>query len=95
FLTPFIIAFSDIFFGAVETSQESLFQKEYTNKERATMGSIIALFKVMFFSILSIIMGYIADKTSISFALILLNLLTLSIIPIYYFELRDGKNQKQ
>jgi MFS family permease len=88
-LTPFIIAFNNIFSGVIDTSQESLFQKEYSDRERATMGSIISLFGTIFFSILSVLMGYIADRTSISVALVVLNLLAISVVPIYFKELRN------
>jgi hypothetical protein len=51
-------------------AQKSLLQKEFSDKQRATMGSLNSLGKSLFFGVVTILLGWVADKTNPRIALI-------------------------
>ncbi|MFC1659730.1 MFS transporter [Pseudomonadota bacterium] len=87
-ITPFLMSFSNFFYGLQETSRISLFQMEFTDKQRATMESIISMLSNVSFAIMSLIGGYIADLVSPKFAIILLEIFVLSSAILYYRALK-------
>jgi len=68
--SPTIMSTTSLLYGPSEVAQRSLLQREFTNKQRATMGSLNSFGKSIFFGIAAMIIGYIADKTTPRIALI-------------------------
>lgn len=87
-ISPFLMACGNIVYGIKQTSESSIFQDEFSDKQRATMSSIIALFTNLLFGVLSILIGYVADLTSIQVGLILAECFVLISAIIYYKNLR-------
>lgn len=69
-LSPAIMATSSVLYGPSNVAEASLFQKEFTDQQRATMGSLNSLGKSLSFALVSLLLGLVADKTSPRIALI-------------------------
>ncbi|MFC1659293.1 MFS transporter [Pseudomonadota bacterium] len=83
-ITPFLISFLGFFYSTQQTTEASLFQEEFTDRQRATMDSIISMFVNILFGIVVFLGGFVADLISAKFALILLEIFVLSSAFIYY-----------
>jgi hypothetical protein len=62
-------------------------QKEFTDNERATLGSITSFGRSIAFGIFSIVFGMLADKYSPMLALTLASIGSLS-IPLFYLRMK-------
>jgi MFS family permease len=83
-ISPLIIAFTALFFGLMRVSQRTLLHDEFTDKQRATMGSLNNLFGNICFAIFAFIIGYVADSIGPAQTLLLGEILMLSPIFIYW-----------
>lgn len=83
-LSPFMLSVNAFFFGVGTTANQTLLHKEFTNKQRATMGSINALGGSLFFSIFAFIMGTVADHFGLIKTLLLIEVLSVFTILIYW-----------
>ncbi|MBL7159016.1 MFS transporter [Candidatus Microgenomates bacterium] len=61
-LSPALMSTTSLFFGVSSTAKGNLFQKEFTQKQRATMGSLNSLGGSLAFAIISFSLGLLADK---------------------------------
>ncbi len=68
--SPALMSTTSILYGPSSVAENSLFQKEFSDKQRATMGSLNSLGKSISFAIAATILGLIADWTSPRIALI-------------------------
>lgn len=84
FLSPFMLVFSNIFYGASVTGLKSLLQKQYLSRQRATMSSMISMGTNAAFAILSVILGLLADMISVRAALFIFVGFRGIILLIYY-----------
>ncbi|MBO4643458.1 MAG: MFS transporter [Alphaproteobacteria bacterium] len=91
FVTPFIMSFVNLFHGVSETAGSALFQKEFTQEQRATMGSIVSLIGALFLAVMYCFIGFVADLYSLYFAMLLLLLLKFLTVFGYYDLLRRFK----
>ncbi len=91
FATPFIISFVNIFYGSEATAESSLLQKELSQKQRATMGSIVSLIGGLFAAVIYYIIGAIADIFSVYFAIVLLIACKAVLGGSYYWMLKKYK----
>lgn len=89
-LTPLINSMLSIVHGTSSVSQSSLMQNEFSNEQRATMGSLNSLAGSLFFGIASIALGLWADKVGPMYALLTAQLL---LAPIFFLYWRLFKNQ--
>ncbi|MFV0626546.1 MAG: MFS transporter [Alphaproteobacteria bacterium] len=60
-LSPFIKSFDNLTYCIAEPAQNTLMQKEFTDKQRATMGSVVSLFRSFVYGICSLLVGVLAD----------------------------------
>ncbi len=60
-LSPFVMAAINIEYGHSSTAKSGLMQREFSDQQRATMGSMVSLTGSLFFSVISVLLGYIAD----------------------------------
>ena len=86
FISPFIMVFQNIFIGTATTAESTLLQKEFSDTQRATMGSIISLLGGVLMAISYYLFGYIADSYSVYVAVGLL-ILAKFLIGLYYYLL--------
>jgi MFS family permease len=70
--SPAIMTLTSLQYGPSEVAENSLFQKEFTDKERATMGSINSLVGSLLFGIVAFGLGFVADKIGPTKSLILI-----------------------
>jgi MFS family permease len=86
-LSPVLMTTTSIFYGPGQVAKQSLFQKEFSDKQRATMESLNSLFKSVFFGIAAIGLGFLADKFGPRIALIwshVLGIITIFILLRLY-----------
>lgn len=69
-ISPFLIAFTSISFGSGMVANDDLTNREFSDAQRATMGSLISLAGSLMFAIIAPLLGYIADVTHPGYALL-------------------------
>ncbi|MBI2593861.1 MFS transporter [Candidatus Daviesbacteria bacterium] len=82
--SPLLAVLGSPFFGISNTARSSLFQKEFSDKQRATMGSLNSFAGSLFFAVVSFGLGFIADLLSPARGLLILQLLMLVNIFVYW-----------
>lgn len=83
FISPLLISTSLIFYGPADTATQSLLQKEFTDKQRATLGSLNSLGSSLYFATVTYIAGIIANYSSPFIALIATQIF---FIPVIYYR---------
>lgn len=81
--SPALMSSSSLFYGATTTAVNSLQQKEFTHKQRATLGSLSSLLGSISFSISVIVLGFLGDWIGPAYALIAAHVFILSILFLY------------
>ncbi|MEM7019106.1 MAG: hypothetical protein AAF512_17410, partial [Pseudomonadota bacterium] len=81
--SPILMVLPAFFWSAKSLSQEAIFQKEYSDEERATMGSFISFYTSVVYSAASILIGFCADLYGIAMGLLFAALMQLFAIPLY------------
>ena len=79
-----MLSVNSFFFGVGATASRTLLHKEFTDKQRATMGSLNALAGSLFFALFAFFIGLIADAIGPVKALLLGEILMISVIMIYW-----------
>lgn len=92
FATPFIFSLCNLFYGSEATAESALLQKELSPKQRATMGSIVSLLGGIMSAAIYLIIGIIADNSSVYFAIILLIICKIILGIGYYLLLKKYRN---
>ncbi len=79
-ITPFVMASSTLCYGISTTVENTLLQEQLTDRQRATMGSVISLFAGFLNFIIFILIGIIADiiNPRISIFLIMIARITIA-----------------
>jgi len=90
-VSPFMFSLLNVFYSPVNIGVDHLMQNEFSNKQRATMGSIVSVFSSILFGINSVLVGYIADIASPLAALWYLLLPEFIVFGIYTKVLKHGK----
>ena len=91
--SPFFYCLINLGYGSSCTAQNKLMQDEFTDKQRATMGSIVSFFGNMLFGILSIAVGFLADNISAVNVLYILMIPEVFIISIYWKMMKSEKGR--
>lgn len=84
--SPLLMTTSSIPYGIVQVGRESLMQKEFTNEQRATMGSLNSFATSIVFAIAAFSLGFLADKISPAAAIIALSVIQ-SFNLIFFWKL--------
>lgn len=82
--SPLFMALTSLFFGLMVVAENSLMQKEFADKQRATMESLNSFGGNMLLGIVSILIGFIADLLSPSTAILLAQIAMIPVIYIYW-----------
>lgn len=82
--SPVISSFASFPFGPSVVSQGSLMQKAFTDAQRATMGSLIALGGNLLFALAVYAIGALADKVGPRYALLTAEILSISVSLLYW-----------
>jgi hypothetical protein len=89
-LSPLLMYLSP-FYGVNTVAQNGLVQREFTDEQRATMGSLNSLGESIVFAIFSFLLGALADRIGVIPALSTAALLSLIPTVMYWKGLRPGK----
>ena len=68
--SPFLMAGSNITYGPSSTARGDLLQGEFSDHQRATMGSLVSLAGSILFSLISLLLGVLADRIGLSCAMV-------------------------
>jgi hypothetical protein len=82
-LSPAIMSFMSILYGASSVSGNALQQKEFTQEQRATMGSLISLGGSIVYAFSALIIGVIADRYGVVVAVVSVQAILLSNVYFY------------
>ena len=83
-ISPILMVFTSLIYGIGQVSQKTLLQKEFTDHQRATMGSLDSLLGSIMFAIVSVSIGYFADIIGPRNILLLGEILLLPVLFIYW-----------
>ena len=83
-LSPVLMASSSIFYGATSVAKNSLMQREYTQEQRATLGSLNSFIGSIFFALFAPLLGIIADTYGPAKTLIFVQFCMLSVLYINF-----------
>ncbi|OGG34980.1 hypothetical protein A2363_02045 [Candidatus Gottesmanbacteria bacterium RIFOXYB1_FULL_47_11] len=82
--SPVLMSSSSIFYGATSVAKNSLMQNEFTQEQRATLGSLNSFLGSVFFAIFAPLLGIIADAYGPANALIVVQFCMLSVLYINF-----------
>lgn len=94
-ISPFLMATASVTYGPSTVAKSSLLQTEFTNRQRATMTSINSFIGNCFYAIVSILIGYFADKYGAVKSLLFGQIALLSVTFIYYKLFSIQKNSEK
>lgn len=83
-LSPALMSTTSLFYGVSQVSKATLLQNEFTNKQRATMGSINSFFGSICYALFAFFIGFIADNIGPAKSLLLITIISTPIIFIYW-----------
>lgn len=84
-ISPILLLSCGFWFGPGEVSSDHLMQKEFTDEERATMGSISSFLSSIVFSVVAMLIGYVSDELSLKMGIAVGVLLSSLSLPINYY----------
>lgn len=82
--SPLLYAAGAIFYGVIEVAKNHLLQQEFTDHQRATMGSLQSLAGSIGFAIMAVVIGWLADKIGVIPALVFAQLILFINVGIYW-----------
>lgn len=85
--SPILMSINSLFYGVGQVAKNKLLQNEFSDKQRATMGSLNSLAGSLFYSIFAVILGILADNFGPKNALLIQYILGLSVL-YFYFSLK-------
>jgi MFS family permease len=88
-LSPLAMGSTSIFFGVQHVAMTSLMQHEFTDEQRATMGSISAFAGSIVFAVFSTFLGAFADRFGVIAALVLATLIAFVRLPLFFYIFRS------
>ncbi len=90
--SPIIMSFTSCLFGSSMVAQDTLLQKEFTDKQRATMGSLNRLGANILFAVFAYTFGLFADTVGPAKALLVGELIFLLLVVGFYWKLSRAYN---
>lgn len=90
--SPLLMASTSVFFGITTVTKSTLLQKEFTNEQRATMGSLNSFAGSIFFGLVAYLLGFVADMLTPARAILLLQAFQLVNIGIYWKLFKHHNN---
>jgi hypothetical protein len=87
-LSPALKALNSVLYGVNNVAVGGLMQREFTNEQRATMGSLNSFAGSIVFALFSVFLGALADRIGVIPALVFATLLSLVPMALYWRALR-------
>lgn len=88
-LSPVLMGATSIFFGVNMVAKDGLMQREFSQEQRATMGSLTALGGSLAFGGYSLFLGAMADRFGVTAALLFTEFLSVFVILLYIIAFRQ------
>jgi hypothetical protein len=94
-LSPALMSLDACFYGVNTVAKQNLIQQEFTDEQRATMGSLNSFAGSLVFAVFSFLLGAMADRIGIIPALIAA--VVLSVVPtmMYWWVLRPRAGERR
>lgn len=89
-LSPVIMQGPSMLYGLSTTARDHLLQESFTDEQRATLGSIVAIVGSVVFTFAALFIGGVADLYSERVALVTALLIQMVVIPIYVKLFREA-----
>lgn len=86
--SPALMALNSVFYGVNTVARQSLIQQEFTDEQRATMGSLNSFAGSLLFAVFSFLLGALADRIGVTPALVVAALLGTVPMVLYWRVLR-------
>jgi len=83
-MSPVMLSINSFFYGVGNTASRTLLHAEFTDKQRATMGSLNSLAGSLFFAVFAFLIGLVADTIGPVKALLIGESLMITVILIYW-----------
>lgn len=83
-VSPVLMSSTSFLYGTTEVASNTLMQREFTETERATLASVVSFAGNIVFGLFSILVGFVADKTSPASAILMAQLFYLPTIMILW-----------
>ncbi|MGH2497114.1 MAG: MFS transporter [Ktedonobacteraceae bacterium] len=93
-VSPVLLSSSGILYGPSAVASNTLLQREFTDRQRATIASINSFFGSIFFAIFGAIFGIFADRIGPAMSLLIAQLFLLPIILLYWLVFHAEKQHK-
>jgi MFS family permease len=82
--SPAISSASSLLFGPSVVAQGNLMQRAFTDRQRATMGSLVSLGGNLLYAVAVFGLGWFADRVGPRYALLTAEILTISVTLLYW-----------
>lgn len=92
--SPFILGVTNVIYGPCSAARGTLLHLEFSDRQRATMNSMVSLSGSILFACVSTFLGFIADIVSPRIAMLLGILSYLAIIVLYQLIFKDVKDSR-
>jgi hypothetical protein len=92
-LSPFVMSLSSVSYGINNVAVSGLMQREFTDEQRATMGSLTSLGGGIVFAVFSLFLGALADRIGVIGALMIASVLLIIPMILYWSGLRRHGNK--
>lgn len=92
-ISPVLLSSTSLFYGATGVANSKLMQKEFTDEQRATLGSINSFMGNLAFGIFAVILGMFADKFGPTKALLFAYIFSLPTLLINWNLFKNNKNE--
>lgn len=90
--SPVLMGATSIFFGVNTVSLNGMMQREFTDAQRSTMGSLTAFGGSLGFAVCSLIVGWLADTIGVRDALIVATLASSTSLIFFRLAFRETAN---
>jgi MFS family permease len=91
--SPLLMTTTSVFYGADEVAKSKLMQKEFSDQQRATLGSMNSFLGKLAFGAFAVILGLFADKFGPAKALLFAYVLSLPTLWINWVLFKNNKGE--
>jgi len=93
-LSPALMSSTSLLYGVTVVAKKTLLQREFTDKQRATMSSLNSLFGSLFYGVSALGIGLIADKIGPAKSFLLLQFISLPVIWLYLKIFKEDRQNR-
>jgi hypothetical protein len=92
--SPALYASGSLLFGPAMVAQASLMQQSFTDRQRATMASLVSFAGSLFMGLVVFLLGVLADRIGVRYALLTVEILSIS-VPYLYWRLFGSRRSER